>query len=350
MKFVYGREIAVAIAELKPRFVAVAYLGQDWSSYLTDLEALEAIVVSPTIGTSPHAVALLVKALKRQGTSGWDRVHFLDTLHAKLYLGDGGFVAGSANLTANGLAGDRLLEASLLVNDAAALSEAHVFFDEVLRRASQAYPTSESKRLRLSRLFDEQSRAASRDLLEFGTDQRFRSILELGDPLPAFHICWYTAEGPDLKANADDVVGFNICDHLQMHPADHIEAGQWVLTWRLTGRNQLDRRTAPCWMYVDHVEEGLLEDPDEHEGYVYRKAALQRARSATELKALLATAPFHIDAPFTEAMAKALQSHPQLRAGLVQPDADHDQIPWRLDKATENVPLFVQVIQEAIRR
>ena len=77
---------------------------------------------------------------------------------------------------------------------------------------------------------------------------------------------------------------------------------------------------------------------------------MQRTRSPAAWRELLATAPFHIDAPFIEAMARVLREHETLREALVQPGTDYNTNPWRLAKATAKVTLFVEVMQQALRR
>ena len=65
--------------EHPPTHIAVAYVGRDWDQ-LIDCSQLKEIIVSPTLGTNPRAVDELVEKF------GWEHVHFLDELHAKIYL------------------------------------------------------------------------------------------------------------------------------------------------------------------------------------------------------------------------------------------------------------------------
>jgi hypothetical protein len=340
MKFVYGNAIKQEIEACQPRRVAVAYLGWDWSKYLTAPEQLESIVISPTLGTNPHAVNQLVERLGRDGRSGWERVHFLDNLHTKLYLGDTSCVLGSANLTANGLDGDRLIEAAVTTRDISLLTSAGKFFeDEVLRQAIHCYPTQESKVRRLNQLVLEHEKSKQ------ATQPKLPSIQALVDPFPKFHVSWYTPEGPELNEEGVDSVNFDIADYLHFHSEDDIEAGQWVLTWRLSEKDEMNRRVQPCWMYIDHVRNDavdLSDDPD----YEYTKVAMQWVRTDEEWTSLLATAPFSASEPrFAAAMASVLKEDRNVREGMVQ---DHQSGPWRLNIASEKVDSFVRAIQREL--
>ncbi|WGS51118.1 phospholipase D family protein [Paraburkholderia sp. D15] len=110
MKFVHGNDIQRGLRKISPSQIAVAYVGIDWKAYILP-EKLQDIVLSPTIGTNPVAIVEIAEAI------GWEHVHFLDNLHAKIYLGEHGAAVGSFNLTANGLSAACLQEAGFLVED-----------------------------------------------------------------------------------------------------------------------------------------------------------------------------------------------------------------------------------------
>ena len=80
MQLVSGASIKVGLREVMPTHVAAAYVGRDWRTYI-DTQQLKEIVVSPTLGSNPYAIAEIAKDI------GWENVHFLINLHAKIYLG-----------------------------------------------------------------------------------------------------------------------------------------------------------------------------------------------------------------------------------------------------------------------
>lgn len=344
MKFIHGDAISEAIQACRPQRIAVAYLGGEWSRYLTSPELLEAIVISPKIGTNPGAVMQLVDRLERDGQSGWERVHFLDELHAKLYLGNEECVVGSANLTGNGLHGDRLMEAAVVTSDVSVLTSAGEFFEDILSRAMRRYPDEESKRQRWLQLVTEEAMSGSAI-----PPKQPRSILDLIDPLPEFHVCWYTTEGPEMTKEAVESVNVRIEHQLHIRPEDRIEVGQWVLTWQLTSKNRMHRGVRPSWMRVDHVRHDAVDLSDDPE-YCYTTVALQAARSKAQWQDLLVTAPFDITPAVAAAMARVLEEDHEIREGLVQPNCDHAGQPWQLSKATAQVSAFVRAIQREMRK
>ncbi len=86
MKVLIENDIQEAVSGCKPSKIAVAYIGADWQTFIPDPSRLESIIVSPTIGSNPWAIADLVKQI------GWEKVAFLDELHAKTYIKKRGHV------------------------------------------------------------------------------------------------------------------------------------------------------------------------------------------------------------------------------------------------------------------
>ena len=82
MKILIESEIQRAIRRCEPSKIAVAYIGTDWNTFVSDVESLGAIIVSPTLGSNPWAITDLAKQI------GWDKIFFLDELHAKTYVGN----------------------------------------------------------------------------------------------------------------------------------------------------------------------------------------------------------------------------------------------------------------------
>ena len=117
MKILVEDDIRDAVVRCKPSKIAVAYISADWKMFIDDVPYLEAIIVSPTFGSNPWAISDLVKHI------GWEKIFFLDELHAKTYVGGKSAVSGSANLTRNGLGADGLVELCVEVNGNRSLSK-----------------------------------------------------------------------------------------------------------------------------------------------------------------------------------------------------------------------------------
>ena len=111
----FTNDIATAIAECSPEFIAVAYVGKDWSNFI-NASKLKKIIVSPTLGSNPYAIESIANLIS------WDKILFLDKLHAKIYIGKKHLVVGSSNLSKNGLTADGLNEA-VIKSDSKSLRE-----------------------------------------------------------------------------------------------------------------------------------------------------------------------------------------------------------------------------------
>ncbi|HDY8146179.1 hypothetical protein LZU85_19720 [Vibrio sp. IRLE0018] len=145
MQIISDEKIALHLRELCPQYVAVAYLGKDWASYLA-IDNLKAIVLSPTLGTNPFAVEALVDKI------GWDKVHFLSRLHSKIYLGDSSVMLGSANLSDNALSGCKLYETVALSREPDVVAQAFNEIEKIINLAESEYPNVDLKLEQLKNL------------------------------------------------------------------------------------------------------------------------------------------------------------------------------------------------------
>ena len=104
-----------ALVDIRPRRAAVAYIGAAWRDLLGDASELEELVVSPTAGSNPWALEEICEELD------WHNVHFLERLHAKIYIGPGRVIVGSPKLSSNGfdagVDGSGLFEAVVLSSE-----------------------------------------------------------------------------------------------------------------------------------------------------------------------------------------------------------------------------------------
>ncbi|XQU09587.1 hypothetical protein P4544_07755 [Halomonas sp. LY9] len=122
-------ELSRTLKSIKPTHVAVAYLGSAWKEYLSDMDALEEIIVSPTIGSNPWALEeLLVKAVQHDF-----KVYFSEKLHAKLFIGKMSCLLGSPNLSHNGFGGG-LNEVAVYLEGGQNLSNAQIFLKRLDQR------------------------------------------------------------------------------------------------------------------------------------------------------------------------------------------------------------------------
>lgn len=166
-----SQEIAKALQSLKPRRIAVAYVGKDWES-LIPKEFLQEIIVAPTVGSNPKAIRGLNKHL---GT--WDKVHLLDNLHAKFYLSDSAAIVTSANLSRNALGMSGLEEVGMWVDDELELLALQNRFDQLKAMASARYRTDEEKEARLKQAEEDRERAL-KELEKYQVDDVYVKALD----------------------------------------------------------------------------------------------------------------------------------------------------------------------------
>ena len=259
MKLIHGASIKGALREVSPVSIAVAYVGIDWSSYI-ETTTLRDIVLSPTIGTNPRAIAQLADRL------GWDNVHFLDNLHAKIYLGAQSAAVGSFNLTANGLSAEGLEEAGFVISDRGTLAELRTLLETYKAQASLAYPTIQDKVDRLAELRDLWDRA-----IKTGTVRNDSNEREISEYTPVatdeVYVCcvWGEAEYSDeviSPSTIHDVVAFD--------ENDEVKSDRWILCWHCDDKGNPDDSRQPYWLHIDEV----VSNGAVHEQYT--KLAIER--------------------------------------------------------------------------
>lgn len=265
MKMLVEGEIAKEIRRCEPSKIAVAYIGSDWRTFVPESSRLEAIIVSPTLGSNPRAISDLANRL------GWDNVYFLDELHAKFYLGNTSAVIGSANLTRNGLSGDGLVELCVEVNGSDSLKTLGNTFENLKRRAQKQYPTQQSKKTRLKELEKIWGAAISNRVVR-NLNTSTWSIADF-EPLGEdhFYVLWYQ---PMECEYSDDVTAVEslIQDDIHFARADKVERNKWALVWRITDSSTPHKTVKPSWLYIHDVFEDGVTD----KGYEYPKCAIQR--------------------------------------------------------------------------
>ncbi|CUK01088.1 Uncharacterised protein [Achromobacter sp. 2789STDY5608615] len=320
MKFIHGSDIQCGLREISPSQIAVAYVGIDWKTYILP-EKLQDIVLSPTVGTNPAAIVELAEAI------GWEHVHFLDNLHAKIYLGERSAAVGSFNLTANGLSAEGLQEAGFLVEDARALVELRARLDDYRRQAAMAYPTTSAKLARLAELRTLWDRAIKQGVIR--NDAR-ATALDAYRPVSAdeIYVCWVLGD----IAYTDQIVSpGTVNNSLSFLESDMVRPDRWILCWTPSSNGHPDERYRPYWLHIDEVVEGggAQEGP-------YTKVAVERTGRA-ELPP-----PFEI----TDAARHALYA--VLNSGEFPEFLDHHKT-WSVDPTLPRLPAFLRAMSEAAR-
>jgi hypothetical protein len=247
-EFLSDGEIASAIQATRPTQVAVAYLGADWNRFLPDIMRVEQIVLAPVLGTNPYAVTDLLQAYRQADIDPWTRVHFLDNLHAKLYLGEHSAVFGSANLSTNGLSGQGLKELCALTDAAGDVQHLELFFLDVLERAKAQYSSAAAKKRQLAKLLEDVARNPS-----FAGGQAPHKAVAFEDfdllAPDQFYVSWY--RNVESVEYTDESLARSVKDFLLLAPDDEVEPHKWVLCWECD-EDKRPRKNA-YWLMIDEV-------------------------------------------------------------------------------------------------
>lgn len=338
MRLAHGTRVKEELRLVAPESVAVAYIGLDWQSFV-DPENLGEIIVSPTAGSSPDAIADLVRRL------GWERVHFLNELHAKLYLGKTSAAVGSFNLSANGLSGHALFEAGYIVDTTGELEDLKALYASLKTRAGQQYRTRASKEKQLSRLreINEKMRnagmgmprsTAARSLAEYEpvTDTDFYCTYHGAEDLE-FNPAAMRKQVPEKFASPDTDPHELTAMHVSFLEGDDVHAGHWMLTWETGEHGEVPELFEASWMYINAViPNGAVDDVTS-----YTKVAVQwtgaRGKGAP---------PFKIGRPEKAALRKVLASgeYPDF---LPDPDGQN----WELKRTFRHFKAFVAAWKKA---
>lgn len=263
MKLLAEANIGQAIISCRPERIAVAYVGADWRTYLPEPKSINSIILSPTFGTNPDAVSELVHEL------GWERVLFLDELHAKVFLGARSAVVGSANLTTNGLSGHGLIEFAVGIEGEPELKAISKRMDSWESLANQKYRTTNSKKNKLSKLKDVWSAAIANGVdTRRNKQKKFESFELLSER--DFYVGWYgTPEDVEYSEDVKSVEG-DIINQLHYANKDKLEKNKWILVWKVNDDSTPDTDVDPHWLFIhDIFEDGILNES------TYRKCVVQ---------------------------------------------------------------------------
>lgn len=321
---VSGEGIAQSIAGCAPRQIAVAFLGADWKTYISRPDQLTAVILSPTLGTNPRAVTALARAIS------WERIFFLKELHAKIYIGEARGVLGSANLTANGLSGEHLLECCVEITDQAELSDLELLFKAFKSSAENQFPTTALKKQQLSALYDLWNAALANRLVS-PTNETSPSIneFELASN-EHFYVLWYMPPPPYDYSDEVKQIQSRIVEEIHLSPEDAPQKNKFALLWKKTAKGNVDRWVSPYWMYIHEV----IRDAIVAKGYEYTTCVIQRNDLAVPPE------PFELTPAIVDRLRGAIES-PELSQYLVQ-----DGCPFRLQATFNGLPPLVEALRK----
>lgn len=243
-------EIGTEVRRLAPTHIAVAYVGNDWSRLIVESKLRE-IVLSPTVGSNPTAIEALVERL------GWDNVHFLDQLHAKIYIGRSAVIVGSANLSTNALSigGADLFEAVMVSSQVGHREDAMAAFLELREIARNAYPTEHAKKERLAKLVRDTRKARDAGLFKQATEKMTFDRYLVGTH--RIFVEWWTAGGD----TGNEVEGDRDYMNLRLGRR-RARPGDWLLSWRCNMDGYPTSNGTLQWIWINVVRPGKsgLED------------------------------------------------------------------------------------------
>ena len=232
------QKLQETLRTIQPVSVAVAYIGKAWLTYLDGQSLPQTLIVSPTLGSHPPAIAKAIKTL------GIDNVYFLDALHAKIYLGNNHALVGSYNLSHGGFRDKE--ETAVLITDQAQILALQATIARYIALARLDYPNAKAKRERLAKLRQEHKNAPK----SRSPKRRSRKAPNIGDYVLAgqhrTHVAWgqpdnnvifnekavYKSEPAAKHQNLEEYFR----DYLLFHEDDDICKGDWILYWHSTNK------------------------------------------------------------------------------------------------------------------
>lgn len=253
MQIIKNSEIASKLRQIDPKRIAVAYVGIEWEKFV-NLDKNCVLICSPTLGSNPWAIEDIVKKIE------WNRVYFLNELHAKIYIGEKSAAIGSFNLSMNGLGGKRLEELGVFIEEEDALKLLGDEFLRILGLAKNQYKTDSSKIKRLEYLRKITKNAISNGVATFpGKPTRLKNynpIMKID-----FYVAWYFDRKLDIdyervENSTSEITEENFQDKVKYYfnflEDDPIEEGNWLLAWEVDKNGNLKEKSF-WWFYVDSV-------------------------------------------------------------------------------------------------
>lgn len=322
------KQIQDYIQQIEPTNIAVAFVGAGWRNYISHPEKISSIVLSPTLGSNPKAIEEIAASIS------WEKVHFLDNLHAKIYIGTNSALMGSCNLSNNGMGEGGLEEVAIYLQDSDQLEILKKEIESYVKKANLAYPTTKSKQDRV------------RELIEQRKDMpRYCPPGEYGKTAPRIedyslahqiHIVPYVlrdivTNDEKIRADLDLPPSIDVKDYfydlMDFREADNIKVGDWLLSWKASKENLPTSECKVYWMYVDAVIDYGCLDKD------YENLAVQLVKS-------IPCPPFELDKKTKEIICDVLSIDDF--KGLRQPNFKA----WDCNQADKLVPEFIETVKE----
>lgn len=275
------KAIREAIKDISPTKIAVAYIGENSDEYI-DISAIDGIIVRPTLGTNPDEVIKIAEKI------GWNKVHLLTTLHAKIYLGVNSVLFGSCNLSNNGLGDFGLHEIAAYSDSLKTVTNISEYFGELVINASKEFQ-------------DEQSKINVIERLKRNKPLLFNDYDVFIDKIPI--IWWkgsipkYTREGLEKFGvrTTEDFIS-NVCaDAIAITDKCDIKPGQFILYWQIRDDGSAVINSIR-WLYAHQVERNIVDDAN------YSDLVIQLKDAQTPIP------PFKIDEKFRKSFAKLMYS------------------------------------------
>lgn len=323
------------LQEFPPSHIAVAYVGQDWDQ-LIDSSQLQEIILSPTLGTNPRAVDALVERL------GWDNVHFLDELHAKIYWSSDAVIWGSFNLSNNALGCNSeggLIEAGIFSTEKGMLDEAKALYYNVCKEKSiHKYKSTQQKQEKLKQLHQLYNKSIENRIIDA------KSLIAIENKIPVYSgqysIAWFNPNIKIVEINENAYVeNISIRDSNLSNTAslcfteqdgNNLRQGEWILVWAVTQQNRPRKnfqKNSFYWLYIhDLVNDGYIPQEDTEE---YPLVAFEWNEKDKP------TVPFELDAEIYEAFSSTLDQAEFL-------NFHPNQGIWTLDEGNHNIEEFVE--------
>lgn len=238
--------IEAELHKLSPSKIVVAYLGRDWKKYIPFPEKIELIIVSPTAGTNKYAVFSLAENI------GWEKILLLEKLHAKVYLGDGEAIVGSANLSKNGIDEQGLVELCKKISLEEDMNTVAQFIENTEASAREKpYNLDEKSKIKKLNSYDGEPNRLYPDESEECTLAEFRYYSDA-----QFYVSWWDGQGRDFNDKSLGEVRGGIVDNwLEVVKEDNMMKFQdsWVLIWKITEKNLPSQRDNLEWLYVHNI-------------------------------------------------------------------------------------------------
>lgn len=281
-----------ALRSIRPTRIAAAYVGAEWKKLLGTGIRLREIVLAPVPGTNPAAVAAIAR------TIGWENVHFLDQLHAKLYLGSDRAMFGSANLSANAFAegATQLYELMASTSDVHLLRELSDEFEAYVSLAKDAYRDTAAKKARLKALAAAQpSVLAARVKLDHRPPAPSLAEFTVGSRV--IHLEWFDGVSQG-GGDPDDTDWMNLVIGNRKR---EVRPGNWLLEWRCTPTGRIGKHFTLDWMRIDVVRLNRGEDDQ------YLDQVAERVQPPTY------SVPFRLDARVRKVFRELIMENDDLR-------------------------------------